>query len=141
MKRILTVIMLTGVALLLVVLFKGMGAFAQSKINQGPVSRRIVKYPTMLDMTFPEFETAAKRTNVVLLPIGAIEEHSSHLPLGTDAMNATAQLFYVQNYLRGAGFETIFGPQLSIGVEIVAVVCTEGVVTGQGDKITCGTDN
>src|SRR5688500_20059471 len=31
-------------------------------------------------------------------------------------MNATAQLFYVQNYLRAAGFGTILGPPLNIGI-------------------------
>jgi creatinine amidohydrolase len=75
-----------------------------------------VRYPTMLDMTFPEFEAAVKKTDIVLLPIGAIEEHSSHLPLGTDAMNATAQMFKVQEYLRKTGFDTILGPPLNIGI-------------------------
>jgi len=83
---------------------------------EGATSARNVRYPTMLDMTFPEFEAAAKKTDIVLLPIGAIEEHSSHLPLGTDAMNSTAQLFQVQAYLRTAGFETILGPPLNIGI-------------------------
>jgi creatinine amidohydrolase/Fe(II)-dependent formamide hydrolase-like protein len=64
----------------------------------------------MLDMTSPDFEAAVKKTDIVLLPIGAIEEHSSHLPPGTHAMNATAQMFQVQQYLRKAGFETILGP-------------------------------
>ena len=79
-------------------------------------SSESVRYPTMLDMTFPEFEAAVKKTDIVLLPIGAIEEHSSHLPLGTDAMNATAQLFQVQEYLRKAGVDTILGPPLNIGI-------------------------
>jgi creatinine amidohydrolase/Fe(II)-dependent formamide hydrolase-like protein len=35
----------------------------------------------MLDMTFPEFEETVKKTDIVLVPIGAIEEHSSHLRL------------------------------------------------------------
>ena len=74
------------------------------------------KYPTMLDMTFPEFETAVRGTDIILLPIGAIEEHSSHLPLGTDAMNATAQTVLIQEYLRKSGFETIVGPPLNIGI-------------------------
>jgi len=74
------------------------------------------KYPTMLEMTFPEFEAALKKTDVVLVPVGAIEEHNAHLPLGTDAMNATAQLFHVQQYLRKAGVETILGPPLNIGI-------------------------
>ena len=74
------------------------------------------KYPTMLDMTFPEFELAVKRTNIVLLPVGSIEEHSGHLPLNTDAINSTALLFHVQQYLRNAGVETILGPPLNIGI-------------------------
>ena len=61
-----------------------------------------VRYPTMLDMTFPEFESAVKRTDIVLLPVGSIEEHSGHLPLNTDAINSTALLFHVQQYLRNA---------------------------------------
>jgi creatinine amidohydrolase/Fe(II)-dependent formamide hydrolase-like protein len=36
-----------------------------------------------LDMTFPEFEVAVKKTDIVLVPIGAIEQPSSHLPLAT----------------------------------------------------------
>jgi creatinine amidohydrolase len=79
-------------------------------------SSESVRYPTMVDMTFPEFEAAVKKTDIVLLPIGAIEEHSSHLPLGTDAMNATAQLFQVKEYLRKAGVDTILGPSLNIGI-------------------------
>ena len=84
--------------------------------SNGQLSAGIVRYPTMLDMTFPEFEAAVKKTDIVLLPIGAIEQHSSHLPLGTDAMNATAQTSQVQEYLRKAGFDTILGPPLNIGI-------------------------
>ena len=79
-----------------------------------------VRYPTMLDMTFPEFEAAVKGTDIVLLPVGSIEEHSAHLPLGTDAINSTAQMFHVQQYLRKAGVETILGPPLNIGITYAA---------------------
>jgi len=78
--------------------------------------RQTVKYPTMLDMTFPEFEAAVRKTDIVLLPTGAIEEHNAHLPLATDAINATAQVVQVQQYLRNSGFETIVGPPLNIGI-------------------------
>jgi len=94
---------------------------ASQTLNRGQLSQEVVppntiKYRTMLDMTFPEFEAAAKRTDIVLVPIGAIEEHNSHLPLGTDAMNATAQVFHVQQYLRTVGVESIVGPPLNIGI-------------------------
>ncbi len=79
-----------------------------------------VKYPTMLDMTFPEFEAAVKRTDIVLLPVGSIEEHNAHMPLNTDAINSTAMMFHVQQYLRKAGLETILGPPLNIGITYAA---------------------
>lgn len=71
---------------------------------------------TMLDMTFPEFEAAVKKSDVVLLPIGAIEEHGPSLPLDTDAVIATGQFLEVQRYLRTKGVETIVGPALNIGL-------------------------
>ena len=92
------------------------GGTARAQSNEAAPSRERVRYPTMLDMTFPEFEAAARRTDIVLVPMGAVEEHAAHLPLGTDAMNSTALLFHVQGYLRKAGFETILGPPLNIGI-------------------------
>ena len=85
-------------------------------LTSGIVGGTPTKYPTMLDMTFPEFEAAVRKTDIVLLPIGAIEEHNAHLPLGTDAMNATAQVFEIQQYLSTARVETIVGPPLNIGI-------------------------
>jgi creatinine amidohydrolase len=70
----------------------------------------------MLDMTFPEFEAAVKRSDIVLLPVGAIEEHNAHLPLRTDAINSTALMVRVQQYLRKAGVDSIVGPPLNIGI-------------------------
>jgi creatinine amidohydrolase len=95
--------------------FSATHALAQGASSEAAPANT-ARYRTMLDMTFPEFEAAVKKTDIVLLPIGAIEEHSSHLPLGTDAMNATAQLFQVQDYLRKAGFDAILGPPLNIGI-------------------------
>jgi creatinine amidohydrolase len=89
--------------------------FCAAPILRGQASQT-VRYSTMLDMTFPEFEAAVKKTDIVLLPTGAIEEHNAHLPLGTDAVNATAQVVQVQQYLRNSRFETIVGPPLNIGI-------------------------
>jgi creatinine amidohydrolase len=36
-------------------------------------------------MTWPEVEAALKRTDVVIIPVGSIEQHAKHLPLGTDS--------------------------------------------------------
>jgi len=39
-------------------------------------------------MTWPEVEEALKRTDVVIIPVGSIEQHAKHLPLGTDSYGA-----------------------------------------------------
>lgn len=108
-RRALTITMLLAATWML-------GNDVDGQSNEKPPSGTNVRYPTMLDMTFPEFEAAAKRTDIVLVPMGPIEEHSSHLPLGTDPMNATAQMFRVQEYLRKAGVDTILFPSLNIGI-------------------------
>jgi creatinine amidohydrolase len=35
-------------------------------------------------MTWPEVEEALKRTDFIIIPVGSIEQHAKHLPLGTD---------------------------------------------------------
>lgn len=67
-------------------------------------------------MTFPEFGAAVKKSDVALLPIGAIEEHGPNLPLATDSMVEVAQLVDVQRYLQDAGIGTLVGPALNIGI-------------------------
>lgn len=44
-----------------------------------PLSKKHAK-----EMTKDEFASALKKDPIVILPIGAMEEHGSHLPLGTD---------------------------------------------------------
>ena len=39
-------------------------------------------------LTMPGFEAMRRRTQTVILPIGSLEEHGPHLPLGTDAFHA-----------------------------------------------------
>ena len=40
------------------------------------------------DLTMPEFEAAREPSRLVILPVGSVEEHGPHLPLGTDAFHA-----------------------------------------------------
>ena len=42
------------------------------------------------ELTAPQFEEAAKNSGVCILPIGVIEKHGNHLPLGTDMISVTA---------------------------------------------------
>jgi creatinine amidohydrolase len=44
--------------------------------------------PHWENLTMPEFEELRRRTRTVILPLGSLEEHGPHLPLGTDAFHA-----------------------------------------------------
>ncbi len=39
-------------------------------------------------LTMTEFEDAVARTRTAILPVGSVEEHGRHLPLGTDTLQA-----------------------------------------------------
>ncbi len=40
------------------------------------------------DLTMPDFEALRQQSRTVILPLGSLEEHGPHLPLGTDALHA-----------------------------------------------------
>ncbi|MFZ5449196.1 MAG: creatininase family protein [Thermodesulfobacteriota bacterium] len=40
------------------------------------------------DLTMPGFEALRQQTQTVILPVGSLEEHGPHLPLGTDTFHA-----------------------------------------------------
>jgi len=42
----------------------------------------------MDEMTWPEFAELVKETDIAIIPVGAIEEHSLHAPMGTDTFIA-----------------------------------------------------
>jgi creatinine amidohydrolase len=71
---------------------------------------------TMADMTAVQIEAAAKRGAGVLLPIGVIETHGPHLPVGTDAYIATQLCRLTQTYAAGAGKELIIAPPYYWGI-------------------------
>ena len=45
---------------------------------------------TIADMTWMEVEQAAINDSIMLVPIGTIEQHGPHLPLGTDTYGSDA---------------------------------------------------
>ena len=59
----------------------------------------------MHDITWPEFQ--AKKDSVVILPIGATEQHAQHLPLCTDAKIAEKFSYYLAKELDGIIMPTL----------------------------------
>lgn len=53
--------------------------------NELWLSARVKNY--LPHMTVPEVEDLLTRTDMVIIPVGAIEQHGYHLPLGTDFLN------------------------------------------------------
>jgi len=70
------------------------------KLSDGGYS---IFHETMVDMTFQEVEEAAKRGAIVLWPMGVIEEHGPHLPLGTDIYGAYAGIKHAARLLKAQG--------------------------------------
>lgn len=44
--------------------------------------------PHWENLTMPGFEALRKKTQTVIIPVGSLEEHGPHLPLGTDTFHA-----------------------------------------------------
>jgi creatinine amidohydrolase/Fe(II)-dependent formamide hydrolase-like protein len=63
---------------------------------------------------------ARNDASVVLLPVGAIEQHGPHLPLLVDWLGAEELARRLAPYLRRAGFLPILAPSLPYGVSPLA---------------------
>jgi creatinine amidohydrolase len=58
----------------------------EANVNPLFTEKKVKNY--LPHMTWPEVEDALKRTDVVIIPVGSIEQHGKHLPLGTDSYGA-----------------------------------------------------
>lgn len=69
--------------ILLIVLFLNSSAFTQS--NPLWTEQKVKNY--LPHMTVPEVESFLKISDMVFIPVGALEQHGHHLPIGTDFIN------------------------------------------------------
>jgi len=74
---------------------------------------------TMADMTYPEVEQAIRGGAIALWPLGVIEQHGPHLPLGTDVYVPMARLRRVRQILTGRGIQALIVPAFYWGVNHV----------------------
>lgn len=86
--------------------------------EQHPLSRGgySIFHETMVDMSYDQVEQAAKDNAVVLWPLGVIEEHGPHLPLGTDIYNSYIRMKDLSRRLNAGGIKAIVAPPLYWGI-------------------------
>jgi len=71
---------------------------------------------------FPEVKRVAESGRaVVLLPVGVVEEHGAHLPLGVDSFAAEVYAAATAPYLEEAGYEVVVAPTINYGVARAAI--------------------
>ncbi len=76
----------------------------------------------LAELTFREAARLARdRRSVVLLPLGAIEQHGPHLPLLVDWLGAEELARRIAPHLSRAGYRPILAPALPYGVSTLAV--------------------
>ncbi|OGQ81384.1 MAG: hypothetical protein A3F90_13000 [Deltaproteobacteria bacterium RIFCSPLOWO2_12_FULL_60_19] len=68
-------------------------------------------------LRFPEVESLARSgRSLVILPVGAVEEHGPHLPLGLDTFAAEAYAEAAAPHLEDSGYSVVLAPAVSYGV-------------------------
>jgi len=71
---------------------------------------------------FPEAERLARSGRaLVILPVGVVEEHGAHLPLGLDSFAAEVYAEAAAPRLEERGYEVVIAPTISYGVARAAI--------------------
>jgi creatinine amidohydrolase len=71
---------------------------------------------------FPEVErVAGSGRALTILPVGVVEEHGAHLPLGLDSFAAEAYAEAAAPHLEEKGYSVILAPTISYGVARAAI--------------------
>jgi creatinine amidohydrolase len=76
----------------------------------------------LAEIPFPEVESVAQAGRaLVVLPVGVVEEHGAHLPLGMDSFAAEAYAEAAAPHLEENGYEVVIAPTISYGVARAAI--------------------
>ena len=71
---------------------------------------------------FPDVERIARSgRSLVILPVGVVEEHGAHLPLGLDSFAAEVYAEAASPHLEEKGYEVVIAPTISYGVARAAI--------------------
>ena len=73
-------------------------------------------------ISFPEVKRLADAGRaIVVLPVGVVEEHGAHLPLGLDSFAAEVYTAAAAPHLEQAGYEVVVAPTINYGVARAAI--------------------
>ena len=73
-------------------------------------------------ITFPEVKRlGASGRALTILPVGVVEEHGAHLPLGMDSFAAEVYAASAAPHLEEAGYEVLVAPTVNYGVARAAI--------------------
>jgi creatinine amidohydrolase len=76
----------------------------------------------LAEIPFPEVERLARSGHaLVILPVGVVEEHGAHLPLGLDSFAAEVYAEAAAPHLEESGYEVVIAPTISYGVARAAI--------------------
>jgi len=76
----------------------------------------------LANVPFTEAQRVARTGRaLVILPVGVVEEHGPHLPLGLDSLAAEAYAASAAPYLEEKGYEVVIAPTISYGVARAAI--------------------
>ncbi len=89
-----------------------------ARVALGPQADRSIFAGTMVDLTWPEVEDAARRGDVVLLPVGIIEAHGPHLDLAPDVYLGYLYTRLLSQELADRGIRAIIAPPMYWGVSL-----------------------
>ena len=73
-------------------------------------------------IAFPEVKRLAESGRALtILPVGVVEEHGAHLPLGLDSFAAEVYAASAAPHLEQAGYEVVIAPTINYGVARCAI--------------------
>ncbi len=76
----------------------------------------------LAELPFTEIEPLVRSgKSIVILPVGVVEEHGAHLPLGMDSFAAEAYAASAALHLEERGYEVLVAPTINYGVARAAI--------------------
>ena len=95
---------------------------------------------TIVDMTWPEVEEAVKKEALMLIPVGVIEQHGPHLPLGTDIYAASLMCSLIKAELEIAGAPSVIAPPYYFGINWATAMFPGSISIRKGTMISVLSD-